>query len=383
METDLKKQLKAIDLAILSGQKRLSPRTGFVHLHPSGEEFADTVPLYENFCYALALFRQKTAESVLAAIDLVRRLLSFQVPDGNFPVFLHEYPKTHDFHMGLKVAAILTYLLKLFPNVLGDLKPLLENALALTLSKVPEKPFWLNRYRALKNLPLLDLDPAALTLAEWTDFLITEQLAGKNHFDLPYDAENQLFGLSAPQEKGEPRPHPIEWILAEGRYASRFLKDHPHQLLCAPLFPFSYTPTPLPDSSFRLFWQGKTLHSLVGKGLVFDLPENIEMGRGDLFEAALYCDRSAETEILIEGKKGSLFQLGETVTIQTPQKTVHLRFFLKEGSGDFCGHIFFANRPSQVAKGHEAYDWQIGLRTLRRSPKVRIEILVTQYTQVN
>ena len=369
----LKKQPRAIDLAVAAGQKRLSPRTSFVHLYPH-DEYSDTIPLYENFCFAFALLRQKTAESVTAAKELIERLLAFQTLDGNFPVYLHEFPKAHDFHLGLKIGAILKYCLRLFPTVLGDLRGKIEAALENILSKQPEKLFWKNRYSALKDLPIDDVGP----IHDWTEWLITAQLANLHQVVLPYDANFQLFKVNVSQEKGEPRPHPIEWLLAEGHYSPRLLKDHPHQLLAAPLFPIDFIPTEHPELSFRLYWQGTTLHSLVGDGLIFDLGEK-EMGRNDLFEALLYCDRSSETVITVGGKRATTFHLGDKITIHTPEKTIELIFLLTAGEGDFCGHIFPANRPSQIAKGYTAYDWQIGLRTLRRSTPARIEIRLAQW----
>lgn len=373
-EGELKKQIKAVDLAVLAGQKRLSPRTGFIHLYPN-EDITDTIPLYENFCYVLALFRTKLAENIHQAIELLNKLLPFQAQNGNFPIFLHEYPKCFDPHQRLKIGAILFYILRLFPNVFGALKEPLEKAFSTAMGDLPEKPFWQNRYFALKGLPLSKVDLSALSATDLTEEIITRQLAGQNHFEIPYDPDLQLLTLPLPQERGEPRPHPIEWTLAEGHYSARHLRDHPHQLLCAPLFPFQYTQIKTSTPGVRFFWQGSTLHSFEGKGLVFDLEPNADVQRNDPFEVAFFCDRSPETEIFVEGKKGTLFRLNEEITVQTPEKTLQLRFILKEGSGDFLGHIFPANRPSQIAKGYEAYDWQIALRCLRRS-KCRIEVEV-------
>lgn len=372
METDiLKKKLRAIDLALAAGQRGLSPRTRLIH----HAEFSDLIPIYENFCYAFALFRQRTTDAVLDAKELIGKLLGFQTSDGNFPIYLHDYPKAYDYNSGLKIAPILAYVLRLYPNVLGDLKPKIEQALEKILSKEPEKFAWKNRFLALKGLPLEPDDE--LAERDWTEWLITMQIAGFTEFSLPYEPDLQLFKIPYPQEGFEPRPHPIEWLLAEGNYSSRLLKDHPHQLLCAPLFPIQYTPIELPNASFALFWKGTTLHSLVGDGLLFNLSDGVEMGRTDLFEALLYCDRSNETEIFIKGRRGTTFQLGDKIAIRTPQKIIEITFHLTEGNGDFCGHIFPGNRSSQIAKGFDAYDWQIGLRTLRRSSKARIEIDIT------
>ncbi|HSX11688.1 MAG TPA: hypothetical protein VLF94_08245 [Chlamydiales bacterium] len=365
---ELKKQTRGFDLAVSAGRKRLSARTHFVH----DEE---TIPLYENFCFAFALMRQKTAEAVTEGKELIDRLLAFQTPDGHFPTYLHDYPRAFDFQMGLKIAPILIYLLRDYAPVLGDLKHKIDTALKRILSTRPEKPFWENRYRACINEPLLDTAPL-----DWTQWLITAQLAGQTHFSLPYDPDLQLLTSSDIQEKSEPAPHPIEWLLAEGHYTPRLLRDHPHQLLVAPLFPLTYDPIPSTNPSFRLFWQGSTLHSLVAKTLQFDLSEEVQMGRHDLFEAALYTDVSPETQIFVEGRKATTFKLGDTITIQTPTWTISIRFELTQGAGDYCGHIFRANRPSQIAnKGalqYEAYDWQIGLRTLRRPGPAQITIHV-------
>lgn len=373
---ELKKQTRAFDLSIAAGRKRQSARTHFVHDD-------ETIPIYENFCFAFALFRLKTTESVTEGKELISKLLAFQTPDGNFPIYLHEFPRCHDFQMALKVAPILIYLIRLFGPVLGELKPKIEEALTKCLVRRTEKLAWENRYRACVGEPLLPVDTNDFSPAEWTEWLITAQLAGQTHFSIPYDETLQLFMGPARfdmQEKGEPRPNPVEWLLAENHYSTRLMRDHFHQLLCAPLFPITYEPQIISDSAFRLFWKGSTLHSLVGKSLIFDLPEGIEMGRTDLFEAVLYTDISPEKEILVHGRKATTFRLGDPITIQTPTLTIQLKFELIRGSGDFCGQILRANRPSQIAnKGinqYEAYDWQIGLRTLRRQGPSQIKITI-------
>ena len=69
-----------------------NPRTGFIHFHYSDETAFDTIPLYENACYILSLFRSHNAENILEAKELLRRLLHFQTEGGGFPTYLHEYP---------------------------------------------------------------------------------------------------------------------------------------------------------------------------------------------------------------------------------------------------------------------------------------------------
>lgn len=333
-----------IDLVAAAGRKRQSPRTKFVH-------FEDTIPIYENFCFALALFRLKTAESVQEGKELVERLLAFQGTDGNFPVFLHDFPKCWDFKLGSKISYILQYLLRLFGPVLGaQLKEKIEGA----LQKI-----------------------AVVEVNEPTQAIIRAQLDGQTEFSLPYNESLQMLmgSLTHPQEKSEPQPWPVEWVLAEGNYPARLLKDHSVMLHAAPLFPIQLTNGMKEAVSFRtdgsnvqLLWKGHSLAAfkaarIEGKTIYFDFSE----------EAALYCNISPEAEIYVEGEKASVFRLGETVQIRTGDFKVDLRFDLVEGSGDFCGHIHRANRPTQVScKGdllYEAFDWKIFLRNLRHTEK--------------
>lgn len=404
---ELKKQLKAADLAFAAGRKRQSPRTGFVHHFAADETAVDTIPLYENFCFVLALFRHKTAETVTEGKELVERLLAFQTQSGNFPVYLHDYPRCWDPLMSLKIASLLIVLLRHFAPVLGEaLREKIERSLILLKraaeqrrEEKPYPPLWENRFLACIGKPLLPIDTTAFSAQDWSDWLLTSQIANeKGPFPIPYHPELEAFiGPPPEQERGEPHPFPIEWVLADAIASPRLLRDHFNQIHCGPLFPVEIQRLALPSHSvytdeegtFRLLWKGKQLHSLFAQAsqivrkenqieLFFDLREEMKIQREDLFEAALFLDHSPETQIWIEGKRGTLFRLGETISIQTPSLSFDLKFELLQGEGDFCGHIFRSNRPTQTAcKGpalYEAYDWQIGLRTLRRSSGCQVRL---------
>lgn len=397
---ELKKQIRAPDLALAAAKKRQSPRTGFVHYFPADESAVDTIPLYENFCFALALFRHKTSESVLEGKEMIERLLHFQTASGSFPIYLHDYPRCWDPLMPLKVASVLFLLLRHFGPVLGEtLKEKIENA-QQKLKDAAEKrrlekplpPLWENRFCALFGQVLTPLATERFSASEWSEWLLTAQIAKEaGPFAIPYDSGLEAFvGIPPEQEKGEPRPCLIEWVLADSITSPRLLRDHPDQILAAPLFPAQSAALDSANLSiysgeegaFRLLWKGKSLHSLAAKAsriertenridLFFQMDEEMKTQREDLFEAALFIDVSAETELFIEGRKGTLFRLGDRLTVRTPAFAFDMQFDLLEGSGDFCGHLFRGNRPSQTAcKGpllYEAYDWQVGIRTLRRS----------------
>ena len=381
--------MRAIDLAVSAGKKRQSPRTGFVHYHLSDPTATDTIAVYENFCFALALFRQKTAESVLEGKEIIERLLAFQAPDGNFPVYLHDFPKCWDFHLGLKIAPAVIHVLREFGSVLNSsYKDMLDAALKKMI-KAPKSASWEHRYKACLGEKRPSSPPQ-----DWFEWIVSDQLFEKGGvYPIPYNRELRAFlGAPPPQQGGEPEPLPIEYMLAEkDGFDKRLLRDHPHQIYSALLYPFTSsleTTQPfswLKNDPPRLLWKGETLHSLVipksiqsGECFVFELPDGVDVGRDDLFEALVYCDVSSETSLYINDKKGMVFYLGDTVSIRTPSLNINLRFEILKGEGEFCGNISRANRPGQIAcygaNLYEAYDWQIGLRTLRRKGACTINL---------
>src|SRR5690242_7429818 len=112
--------MKSIELAIKAGRVRQSPLTGFVHHnYENSERAAETIPVYENFCFALALFRTKSVENVLEAKALLERLFAFQALEG-FPIYLHEFPQVKSRKLEQKLAIVAQFFLRDFSSVLGD-----------------------------------------------------------------------------------------------------------------------------------------------------------------------------------------------------------------------------------------------------------------------
>lgn len=131
-----------IDMAVSSGRKRQSSQTGFVHhfYHQQEEDVHLTIPLIENFLFALALLKTRTIENITEAKSIVERLLHFQnkeiggIAFGNFPIYIHEFPVCNDRFTGLQIGVIIYWTLKQFSSVLGsDLKKRLEETLTFIL----------------------------------------------------------------------------------------------------------------------------------------------------------------------------------------------------------------------------------------------------------
>jgi hypothetical protein len=393
---ELKRRLYSIDLAYLAGKKRQSPRTGFVLLFHGNDQAVDTIPIYENICYVFALLSQKKAEPVLEAKNLLGRLFSFQAEEGNFPIYLHDFARCYDIYLGLKIAPLLLRI-RFFKSVLGkEVIEKIDLALQRLFSFYEEKklaPLWKFRYEVCRSfflnepLPEWRLDSQQFSASDWWEYWISLQFLETPVCPFYHSGLQMALGFDLQQDRFEPAPRLIDWISNE-EYQPRLLQERPLQIALAALDRVEIQEGQSADIYWEdgnVFWKGSRLHSLVAENSsqgVAVLPATFEMGRDDLFETAYYCDASEDIEIFIDGKKGTVFALGQTITIQSPERTFTLLFELLRGEGEFCGHIFRSNRPGQIATTgtlqHEAFDWKIGLRTLRRSSDCAIRIQLEQ-----
>lgn len=117
--SDLVRQL--VNLAVNCGRSLQSSQTGFVHYCYRVLDYSsfDTIPIYENYLFALALLRERTAETFAEGKALIEKLQHFQDEDGNFPVYLHEYPECKDRNVAVNLLPIFYWVLRTFPVVLG------------------------------------------------------------------------------------------------------------------------------------------------------------------------------------------------------------------------------------------------------------------------
>lgn len=145
--SDINWEKQLNELAIAAGRKRQSEQTGYIHHFYQTEEEspAQTIPVMENIYFVLALFRTRVSENVFEAKELLDRLLFFQSPsDGNFPIYIHEYPVCKDRFLGAQLLPVFYYILEEFHSVLGsDLKQRLHLAanklISLILKNLQEK----------------------------------------------------------------------------------------------------------------------------------------------------------------------------------------------------------------------------------------------------
>lgn len=135
-----------VETAISSGRSSQSPQTGFVHYcyEMRDEASHDTIPVYENVLFALALLRTRNSTSVKEAKDLLEKILPYEV-EGNFPKYLHEYPNCTDHFASAKLLVPFYWILKRFFLVLGAefrqrLTTVAESLLQHSVKHHKEKP---------------------------------------------------------------------------------------------------------------------------------------------------------------------------------------------------------------------------------------------------
>lgn len=161
-----------IDTALSACREFQSGQTGFVHHNyaPYDAERADTIPVYENVCFALTLMRRRVADTIQEGRDLLAKILEFE-SDSGFPTYLHEYPRCRSQHLGVHLLQPLFWIVKDFTKILGEeLKPRLMKAIDAMLSNALERA-------GDETLPYLIRFKYAQALRAWGSLLERPELS--------------------------------------------------------------------------------------------------------------------------------------------------------------------------------------------------------------
>lgn len=446
------------ELALFAGRAWQSKETRFVH-YCYHSDSRDPIPLKENFCFVLALLRSRTAENIQEAKELLEKLLSYQV-DGNFPIYLHEFPTCYDRFRAAEVLPSLIWMARGFHHVLGkELKDRLElsireavkQSLAMLESYQADELialrigcsslaagcyFGCDHWKELGSKLTAQAEALGIQPSWFVSEMLGHRLASLNQIDVWPRLWQHCDEMYHEKLAAYCGPHLSEkqWLAGpEPNLFNLYMKDskpqehlHPSYLLGALVHPFEkqeYLPQYQTGSLLGRKWEvyktdcwavslleqemsvnqmfspvyliwngGETLQSLVAQGgnveqsrfirkdreieLLFYLgPEADNDHPKDRVEAAFFCSRES-TALSIEGKKATVFRLGEKVEIKS-LLPFSIEFSLLEGSGDFTGHISMGNRPCQIFSEGEARDWKIAIRSVRRTPDCVLKAKLT------
>lgn len=398
--------MKCLEVA----RAKQSLQTGFLH-----DE--DVIPIYENLCFSLALFRTHTTKQVEEGKKLLKRLLSFF--SKGFPFYLHDYPNIALPTYQIRCALPLYWILKLYHHVIET--PLKKSLMRVYKELIQQEkdvfsPFYQILFCALHGKEIRKCTPRFSY--EWGLLLLAYQILDERPLWILDEAlahwHSELMVYSGPpvqeyQRKTQPEVNLYDLFMSEYQKtcSTRIIEFYPVQ--GALVFPFKERRLQRLPSSLQIVeekknWNKKGFHlmrliwgsadwirSLVcqsdmclkrkGDQLQFFYPKDTP-GEKDRIELSFFTEYDVDTQILIEGKRQTVFYLDETITIQTSKKIVQLRLSLEKGEGNFIGHIKRGNRPAQVAitdlKDFSSYDWQIDLHSISRSNEVVISLHVLQ-----
>jgi hypothetical protein len=107
------------------------------------------------------------------------------------------------------------------------------------------------------------------------------------------------------------------------------------------------------------------------------LPDDKDKNR----EIQFFCDYDEANKILVGGLPATTFQIDDQITIKSNGFTIGVKISFVEGDARYFGHIMLGNRPAQVSlKGNHrfsAFDWQLFLRTVRRTVPCKMKAEIT------
>lgn len=407
--------MRGLECALQAGKKFVRPETGFVHYHYHGhpDEPHVTIPLYENLNWALTLFQTRTQEGVQEGKRVLDALLAFQNKEGEFPVYLHEYPYAKDLFLGAYLFFPLYWIQKNFHSILGsELRERLQGGLeglvrALKRRYKEREPQGIMALKIGAIMWVMEGDESLLKAAQVTfntsshiaDVELCKDLGAPHLPNWPaplwHKGLQTLLGGSFRecQEGYEPMVTLLDLMMGSPREGQLT----PHHL-AASLIQSSPVPADGNHPGIRqgANW-GYSAHSLEPGCYLFRLvtkswgklaslvitPARIHsatfeeyeggirfrLGLEELFEAD---SREKQREVEMFVNRGakiscSTFHLNEPLMIAFEYLTLTLTFSLLQGKGDFVGHLAHGNRPSQIVRG-DAFDQVLVLRTLRRSP---------------
>ena len=408
LQEDLRR--KMIDLNLCEAFRRQSKQTGYVHYHYLCKESRDTIPLLENFCFVLALFRSRNTEHLAEGKSLLEKLLVFEV-EGNFPLYLHEYPQCKDRDLGLDILPVLHWLLQEFTFALGSslslsIQKCISRILAHGYAMDAQRPLCPSRSFRLKSYfePASVVDWVPRTAEEWAHGLITCQISNLKRDLLSeavanWDKNLSLYKGKQDQEGQEPKVTLLDLLLGYhySSYPKRLLNAREVHLQASLVYPFSGSVSEeMCEESSWVLSDPQTIHwgtleqlhslqleaklittSVYKEGLTWSVTLS-EPEERDTIELSLFLNTLAFQSLHVQGLPATTFQLEDILTLSLQGIDLQIQITLEEGEGRFFGHFLRGNRSCQKAKGpYLGEDWQIALRTLCRSPQCKLKVSLT------
>lgn len=389
-------------MALSSARKRLSAQTGFI-------QDRDAISILENFLYAYALFRSRTVENICEGKAILEKLIAFEVK-GNFPLYLHEFPKCLDPKFSSNFLPPIFYLFRDFSSVLGeeltDKLSSLSERIVRFLEKDPTGSKSANG-RLTAFLGIFDpLSWIPKTPEEWGEYCVCAQMA---QVDVATQAPIWNSFLSTyigparerQQDGYSPQVSFLDFFMTP--CSERAFVESQVPLKAALVHPWTTRGpssqekpyTVLIEESqrqcFTLYWRNsQQVHSLVLEskkgswcfaptlqGWIATYQYDLEIPHEDeSMEWAFYLNESLDHVVRIDTVAATLFHPNQEVSIRSGAMYISFHVETDPSEGSWTGHILRGDRSFQRATTlpYGGYDKKIAWRTLRRQPQATVKI---------
>ncbi|MDN3506452.1 MAG: hypothetical protein P0S96_04410 [Simkaniaceae bacterium] len=371
------------NLALKTGRALQKKQTGLIHFCYQSEDRKthDTIPVFENALFALSLFRSRLSDNVLEAKALIEKFLPFE-KEGNFPVYLHDYPEQTDPYLGLKLFPVFFWIVHDFSHVIGDLKSILPACMERIVAKAKEMdlpPWAAFRLKAIEG----QVGTFPQTVFDWGEGLVSLQIAEKRGAAVE-EAIQKAASLWHPgislyvgpvKQRHQDGLYPevnlfdlfmSQWQKKMPKRVEALLPVHLKGALIRPRdVVMEEKPEPFIDHDpLFIAWGDHTL-TLAKKG-----EESIDF----------YLNYHPDHEIFVDGEKATIFQEGQELEIRSKDLSIKISFSVEDGI--YFGHLLRGNRPAQHAtKGEDhftAFDWRISIQTVREGKPPKLLVRVNQ-----
>lgn len=420
-------------MALTYARSRQSSLTQWIHLSHQDLCSWETIPIFENLCFVIALFRSHVVTNALEGRELLGKILAFQIPFGKnkglFPRYLHQFPHVDRKGYLISILLALTYLQSYHRQILQrELQQALRYALD-TFLKALQQQTWIDSVSLLiravqgekiEKTLFLALRPTSVRecvyLLHLTQILLLQKhpAADEMFHHLTAYWSKELHVYIGPLEK--------EWYKASEEPISLFhffmhqLTNSPLQLppslvhLHASLLYFNEDlPTPLevlpklhthwriekrntvwwqicttlPQQScpgfhlFRLLWKDEITYTAVCQQLLrmnykkVDATESI-LTFDEIPEhgVEIYFRKTKQTRVYSGEKRATCFHAGEWIIIDTGNKKLCWQFSSIH-SAPSVATLSMHHRPAELQPNPTNVDWRLSIRVLATDSKQR------------
>lgn len=420
-------------MALAYARSRQGSHTQWIHLSHQSLDSWETIPVFENLCFVIALFRSHEVANALEGRELLEKILAFQIPFGKhqglFPRYLHKYPNIdrkeylisivlalailqwqHRHILQLELQQALSYALNTFLEALQ--KQTWMDSLSLLLQALQgeeiKKQFFLNlrptsvreciHLLYLTQIVFLQKHPAATEMfhhltSYWSKELqayigplekeryqSSEEPISLFHFFMGQITDSELKMSPALVHLhasllyfNEDLPTPVQSLP----------KPHPHWKIEKGNTLFWQICTTIPEQScpgfhlFRILWKDQIIHTALCQQLLRMNYEKVDAVESLLtfkeipeYGVEIYFRKTKQTKIYSRGKRATCFSAGEWITLDTGNKKLCLQFSSVHAVPSVAT-LSMHHRPAELEPNPTNVDWRLSIRVLATDSKQR------------